>query len=415
MSFKMISVATPFLQAALEQCRAPSSLPPNSCIWGGVPGKSQISNHTLVSIDACCASCQSITDCQSWIAHGKTKLCILRNIATTDGATGKNCQSGIVQAPPPPPPGPAPALAKNVLYLLSDDLRPEMHGAYSQRVAITPNLDKLAASGLTFAKAYCQQAVCGASRNSFMTGRRPHHTNVYGGDGGADFRKCGIDRNKMMGANWTTLPEHFKHHNYSVLGGGKTFHPGNPPKFDYQNGGGSWSAWPSGRAGGASSQDANYFDYFYWLTNKTTQVPYAGPCPGFAKPLNDSNGLAGPIAVWCALDEPDEHFYDEGLASDTIARLRYAANVTQADGSQRPFFIQSGFARPHTPWRVPQRFWDMYKTEDIPIAKHKLPPQDMPGAAWCVGVPPYYSHSTTTFLYSHSTHFFFSQDGALFL
>ena len=42
----------------------------------------------------------------------------------------------------------------------------------------------------------------------------------------------------------------------------------------------------------------------------------------------------------------------------------------------------SGFARPHTPWRVPQRFWDLYETEGIALAKHKLPPQDMPGVAW---------------------------------
>ena len=58
--------------------------------------------------------------------------------------------------------------------------------------------------------------------------------------------------------------------------------------------------------------------------------------------------------MWCALAEPDEHFYDHGLANDTIARLRFAAAQKQPDGAtRRPFFIQSGFARPHTPWRVP--------------------------------------------------------------
>ena len=40
------------------------------------------------------------------------------------------------------------------------------------------------------------------------------------------------------------------------------------------------------------------------------------------------------------------------------------------------------FARPHTPFRVPQRFWDLYRTEDIALPKHPLPPQDMPGVAF---------------------------------
>ena len=62
-----------------------------------------------------------------------------------------------------------------------------------------------------------------------------------------------------------------------------------------------------------------------------------------------------PSDTWCALDEPDDHFYDNNLATATIARLAYAAAKRKKDGT--PFFIQAGFARPHAPWRVPQRFW----------------------------------------------------------
>jgi hypothetical protein len=57
--------------------------------------------------------------------------------------------------------------------------------------------------------------------------------------------------------------------------------------------------------------------------------------------------------------------------------LQYAAKLWKQ--KKVPFFIQSGFARPHTPWRVPQRYWDMYKTDDIVLAKNKLPPSNMPG------------------------------------
>lgn len=251
----------------------------------------------------------------------------------------------------------------NVLYLLADDLRPEIAAGYGQTQMITPNIDKLASSGIVFSKAYCQQAVCGPSRNSFMTGRRPHRTNVMGTGSGEDFRKSGQDNNGP-GSDWITMPQHFKQHNFTTLGGGKTFHPNHPKNFDYPK---SWST------------DMPYFDFDYWLKQEVTGADYSGPCPGFSKP-SDSSGLAGPIAVWCALEEPDEHFYDQGLATDTIKRLRYAAELYKDEG--KPFFIQSGFARPHTPWRVPQRFWDLYKTQDIQLAQHKLPPSGMPGIAW---------------------------------
>jgi arylsulfatase A-like enzyme len=106
-------------------------------------------------------------------------------------------------------------------YLISDDLRPEF-GAYGQSVMVTPNVDRLAAEGTVFLRAYCQQAVCGPSRASFMTGRRPHHTQVFGN--GADFREHGLDARGTPGAEWITMPEHFKRANWTTLGGGKTFH-----------------------------------------------------------------------------------------------------------------------------------------------------------------------------------------------
>ena len=75
----------------------------------------------------------------------------------------------------------------------------------------------------------------------------------------------------------------------------------------------------------------------------------------------------------------DEQFYDFGLANDTIARLQYAKTKTPT-----LFFSQSGFARPHAPWRVPQRFWDMY--EDVFDAAGQVPCNDRRdgwhGVAW---------------------------------
>ena len=66
----------------------------------------------------------------------------------------------------------------NVLWLLVDDLRPQL-GAYGQRETKTPRLDALAREGVVFERAYCQLSVCAPSRNSFMTGRRPDSLRVY--------------------------------------------------------------------------------------------------------------------------------------------------------------------------------------------------------------------------------------------
>ena len=219
----------------------------------------------------------------------------------------------------------------NVLYFVADDLRPEFLAAYDQKVMITPALDKIASEGLVFDHAYCSVAVCSPSRNSFMSGRRPHRTLVFD-NSGTDFRENG------QGANWTTLPQHFKDSGWLTLGGGKTFHPGHPANDDEPA---SWS------------QDMPYFKFSYAL----------GPCPGKcgedgASPCKPGNNTSGGqcswIDTWCAMDGPDEQFYDFGLANNTIERLQFAA---LANNSQRPFFVQSGFARPHAPWRVPQRFW----------------------------------------------------------
>ena len=61
---------------------------------------------------------------------------------------------------------------KNVLWMIADDLRPEMNLAYGQKHMVTPAFDRLAKEGSVFTRAYCQIAVCAPSRNSFMSGPR---------------------------------------------------------------------------------------------------------------------------------------------------------------------------------------------------------------------------------------------------
>ncbi len=103
----------------------------------------------------------------------------------------------------------------NILFIAVDDLRPEF-GAYGADYVKSPNLDRIARAGVTFNRAYCQQAVCSPSRSSLMTGTRPDTTKVW--DLETHFRAAL--------PNVVTLGEHFKNHGYFVQGMGKIFHGG---------------------------------------------------------------------------------------------------------------------------------------------------------------------------------------------
>lgn len=101
----------------------------------------------------------------------------------------------------------------NILFIPVDDLRPDL-GCYGNETVVTPNIDKVANEGVTFNRAYCQQAVCNPSRVSLLTGLRPDTLKVW--DLRTEFRKNLPDV--------VTLPQHFKDNGYYVYGIGKIFH-----------------------------------------------------------------------------------------------------------------------------------------------------------------------------------------------
>src|SRR5262245_52544387 len=109
----------------------------------------------------------------------------------------------------------APKPKFNVLFIISDDLRPEL-GCYGNSMIKTPNVDALAARGTRFDHAYAQFPLCNPSRSSMLNGRYPTQTGVL--DNNTYFRAKHPD--------FVTLPQYFKNNGYAALRTGKIFHGG---------------------------------------------------------------------------------------------------------------------------------------------------------------------------------------------
>jgi iduronate 2-sulfatase len=218
----------------------------------------------------------------------------------------------------------------NVLFIAVDDLRPEVHASGSNLVR-TPNLDRIAARGTTFERAYCQQAVCSPSRSSLMTGRHPDATRVW--DLETHFR--------VALPNAVTVAQHFKNNGYFTQGMGKIFHGG----YDDAP---SWSVpWGTPKAPTYASELA--------------QKQQADPAN-----TNKKGKIKGPATE--AGDVADD-FYVDGK----VARLA-ATTLAELKQRKQPFFLAVGMARPHLPFVAPKKYWDLYDPKAIYVpAFQKLP------------------------------------------
>ena len=223
----------------------------------------------------------------------------------------------------------------NVLFIAVDDLRPEINASGSN-VIKTPNLDRIAAKGTTFDRAYCQQAVCSPSRSSLMTGRRPDATRVW--DLETHFRTALPDA--------VTVAQYFKDHGYHSMSMGKIFHGG----FDDPK---SWSV-PS-------------------QYPKSPQYASEAALKMQNDPANiDKKGRARGPAVEDA-DVPDDTYAD-----GKIARLA-VKTLGELKQSTKPFFLAVGMAKPHLPFVAPKKYWDLYDPKEIYVPAFRKLPAGAPG------------------------------------
>lgn len=217
----------------------------------------------------------------------------------------------------------------NVLFIAVDDLNHWVGYLGRNKQTITPNLDKLAARGVRFTHSYCAAPVCNPSRTALLSGLRPSTSGVYENDD--DFRPVISPE--------LTLPTQFRKAGYHVSGSGKIYHE-------------------------AYSRRSEWDTYL--------QNPGADP-----RPKGDT-GVGG--IKFAPLDCADEDLREWRVVQHGIDELKKAHN--------KPFFLTVGLFKPHMPWNVPRKYYDLH-----PLDKIELPPTkaddlaDLPPAALRMAKP----------------------------
>jgi len=233
----------------------------------------------------------------------------------------------------------------NVLFFMSDDMRPELACYGSRFQAHSPNIDKLAAQGVRFDRNFCQFPLCNPSRSSLFTGHPPHTTQVLGNTASV----------RDLHPGWTTLPQLFREHGYTTLRAGKLFHAG---LDDHK----AWTDFDGDVESMHPTQIGTKMDI------PRVQIPMAD---GVLPTLPQDNERAAHSDEILVLSGNGEGAGDFLVADRAIAFLNQCKD--------KPFFIGCGFSKPHSPPQAPQRFFDLYDP-----AKIQLPPDF---AAWPT-VPP---------------------------
>lgn len=238
----------------------------------------------------------------------------------------------------------------NILFIAADDLRLELN-CYGQTHVKSPHFDRLAAEGILFDRAYCQQAVCHPSRASVMTGKLPDTlgvTSLY-----TDLR--------IAAPEVVTLPQHFRKHGYIAESYGKIFHNGHGHHGDP----GSWSV-PPHRFGEGQQ---------YMLEENRE-----------AKRLNRIK-LADAEAAGRSLNGPKNGPPVESAKNAYSAYSDGAMMENAREGLKRlaahsqPFFLAVGFSKPHLPFNAPEEFWSRYNRKGVKLPDNPYPPADAPSYA----------------------------------
>ena len=243
----------------------------------------------------------------------------------------------------------------NILFIAIDDLKPIL-GCYGDKLIKTPNIDRLAKMGTVFESNYCQQAVCGPTRVSILTGKRPDYTRVW------DLKTQMRDINPDI----VSLPQYLITQGYTTQGIGKVY---DSRSVDEKMDAPSWSV-----------PFYNYFKTEEKYYAKETGMPALG---SYQLPKTKElaikykqeaigKGLkGGEVTDYISkilkpsvesADVPDNAYNDGANA------LRAIEILEQLKKDSKPFFFAVGFSKPHLPFVAPKKYWDLYTREDMPVA-----------------------------------------------
>jgi arylsulfatase A-like enzyme len=257
----------------------------------------------------------------------------------------------------------------NILFIAIDDLKPIL-GCYGNKMIKTPNIDRLAAMGTVFMQNYCQQAVCGPTRASIMTGLRPDNTGIW------DLKT----RMRDVNPDILSLPQYLISQGYSTQGIGKIY---DSRCVDKQMDAPSWSV-----------PYYNYFKteakYYSQETGFPSLGQYQSPetkelVEKYTKEAKDKGITKGEIdayvsklvkpSVECA-NVPD-NAYNDGA---NVLRAKEILGKLKTEG--KPFFFAVGFSKPHLPFVAPKKYWDMYNRDEMPVAEFQEKSKNGPDLAY---------------------------------
>lgn len=214
----------------------------------------------------------------------------------------------------------------NVLFIAVDDMNNDL-GCYGNSLVKSPNIDRLAAAGTRFDRAYCQFPLCSPSRSSLMTGLRPDTTRVF--DLRYHFRQGLPDM--------VTLPQMFMKAGYFSARVGKIYHYGNPGDI--------------GTSGLDDPASWNEFSNPAGRDHTTLELDIINYTP--------KRGLGSAMAFLADQTGEDEEHTDGKVANEAIRLLNAHKD--------KPFFLAVGFYKPHTPYVAPKKYWDPYPMEKITL------------------------------------------------
>jgi len=224
---------------------------------------------------------------------------------------------------------------RNVLLLVADDLNCDL-GSYGHPLVKSPHIDKLAARGVRFERAYCQFPLCSPSRTSFLTGRRPNvtqiRTNPRAGQFSTDYKPTPHFREVLP--HTVTLPQLFRQQGYFVARVGKLYHYGVP-----------------GQIGTSGLDDLDSWEYFVNPAGRDKAEEHLI--------FTLTPGSYGGTLSWLAAEGTDLEQTDGLGATAAISLLEQKRD--------KPFFLAVGFYRPHTPYVAPKKYFDLYPLDKIAL------------------------------------------------